>query len=771
MPLVDLLNNLSNFPYYYGGAGNFTQKSIPFGKDQPGGLSSGEPYIQFPLPDNAPGAVLDYYAANRASLDFPMRGGSLQYLGSVALVTKNAEYDYQRIKKFLKSSPKGYTFITKQIGLQLSNPNIEVGQQANLSPGSSNARFYGLIGSNRIYNGGLNTLTQVRLQGTGVHTDRQGVLPYNPANQSYDRVVASFNQKDGGQTNRLVVLLNNKLLGVNRLRTDFANPGNPSNNAYFNNLESLLRLGIPRSNETILFQYPGGPSSVYGIGMTTIRRYVNSLSPSSVLVKPYLHEIASDPNSKAVSVLDIFRLSKDSLTSNRPGYAYYTEYNRKEESSSQLISYLQASGSVLFQNGNIILPYLYKQAKPGSSTVSQKDIFSLKRDQLAADRPGYFYYTDANKENPDTSQLTKILNVSSSLLFDNDKLAQPYLYSSVDPSSGNISMKDILQLSKDKLQETKPGYFYYTNASKYDETKSRMVQLLETSQSVLDQNGTNTLGSPDNPANNGAKTFNYTLLYNHAKTASLRGKNWSDDAITDFRSAINDAPGGAGAFNNATDYKSQNMQTRLGIAGPGKSDAVTKADVGENYDLKSTNTRADLIKFRFQIMPYNSVEEIPLIFRAYLSSFQDTHNGEFNAFRYVGRGENFYVYNGFTRNITFNFKVAAESKEELKPIYRKLNFLVSQMYPDYNSSGFMRTPLLKLTVGDYIYQQPGFITNMTLSVADNYPWEINLDGDMFEAPKMLDVSCQFTPLHNFLPKRSVNKNDITPLALTPKFLA
>ena len=145
MPLVDLLQNLQSFNYYYGGPGNFTQKKLKYGNDQPFGGSSNEPYILWPFPENATERTTDYYRSIRSSLDFPIRGSSVQNLGDAVIIPRSGGYDAQRIQKFIKSSPKGYTFLTKQVGLQLSNPKIEVGQQANTNPGRTSARSFGVI--------------------------------------------------------------------------------------------------------------------------------------------------------------------------------------------------------------------------------------------------------------------------------------------------------------------------------------------------------------------------------------------------------------------------------------------------------------------------------------------------------------------------------------------------------------------------------------------------------------------------------------------------
>jgi hypothetical protein len=104
-----------------------------------------------------------------------------------------------------------------------------------------------------------------------------------------------------------------------------------------------------------------------------------------------------------------------------------------------------------------------------------------------------------------------------------------------------------------------------------------------------------------------------------------------------------------------------------------------------------------------------------MIFRALLTGYSDSHSAEWSGKRYAGRGENFYTYQGFDRTVSFNFKVAAQSKQEMKFIYRKLNHLLSTLYPDYNSDGFMRGNITKLTIGDLFVRTPGILTSLNLT--------------------------------------------------------
>ena len=669
MPLVELLQNLQNFNYYYGGPGNFTQKSIPYGKDLPGGGSSGGPLVQFPLPENADSETLAYYATNRSSLDYPMRGASLNFTPGGIVVAEANKYDVQRISRFYKRAPRGYTFIAKQVGLQLTNPKLEVGNQANINPGSTPARYFGVIENTRIYNGGLNTLTQVRLQGSGVHADRHGTVPYNPLSQTYEKVVASFNSVDRGKDNRLVTLLNTKIYNLPQDR---------------NNLQ---RLGISKNVDT-LFQYPGGPGSVYGIGLTTVPRYYNN----NALYK-------QNPVTPLYEQTNVFGITPgvdaDGLPTN-------TLDLKTQDSLVDLTSILSGVSQT-----------------PGTSTGLPT---------------GYLRVGDRDFNNGDKNRLVIL---QTQLISGVNKNAKSPIYGAKKGVEGGSNVN---------------SEFIY----KY-EVGDRIVTLWRAANTVQQTDTTVDAGKNYLP-NNNARTLNSGQLYTR-KLFETR----VNAPITDFRNGLDTKK-----FPTKTNYTINNMNSRLGVSDPGmiadrndvtksiSTDKVSILDVGEDYGSK--NGVSDLIKFKFEAVEYSSQPQTPtpIIFRAYLTGLQDNHTGEITPFRYTGRGENFYTYNGFTRTLSFNFKVAVQSREEMKPLYRKLNYLISQLYPDYSTVGFMRSPLIRMTIGDYIFQQPGFLTSVNVTVGDDTPWEINLEeaNDIYQLPHVVDVACQFTPIHNFLPSRS-----------------
>jgi hypothetical protein len=100
----------------------------------------------------------------------------------------------------------------------------------------------------------------------------------------------------------------------------------------------------------------------------------------------------------------------------------------------------------------------------------------------------------------------------------------------------------------------------------------------------------------------------------------------------------------------------------------------------------------------------------------------------------------------------------------MKPLYQKLNYLISTLTPDYNKQNRMRGNISELTIGDFIKYQPGVITSLDIIVDEDTNWEIamnegnvgnpGIDYDMHELPHMLKCNMTFIPIYNFLPRKS-----------------
>ena len=145
-------------------------------------------------------------------------------------------------------------------------------------------------------------------------------------------------------------------------------------------------------------------------------------------------------------------------------------------------------------------------------------------------------------------------------------------------------------------------------------------------------------------------------------------------------------------------------------------------------------------------------------FRAFINSFNDNYGSSWDSISYMGRGEDLFKYSKFTREISVGFTVAAQSKEELIPQYKKLNYLASTLAPDYGTSGYMGGVITTLTLGGWLYEQPGFITSLGLTPPQESPWEIgidtngNSDSKVKELPHIINVEMSFTPIHQFKPQ-------------------
>lgn len=220
-----------------------------------------------------------------------------------------------------------------------------------------------------------------------------------------------------------------------------------------------------------------------------------------------------------------------------------------------------------------------------------------------------------------------------------------------------------------------------------------------------------------------------------------------------------------------TDYTTENIEVKLGMANNQYSPKIgnTQSDFINSSDVQTVNDtvgRATREYFDSDIIPFEIISVTPqqqnfLYFRVFLDSLSDNYTGEWSGNKFIGRAEQFYTYQGFNREISFSFKVAAFTKQELVPLYKKLNYLASTTAPTYNSAGsFMRGTLTEITLGDYLFRQEGFMSSIGLSWETGYPWEIDLDNEQLpKVPTILNVECSFTPIHKFNATSTPNFNN------------
>jgi hypothetical protein len=275
--------------------------------------------------------------------------------------------------------------------------------------------------------------------------------------------------------------------------------------------------------------------------------------------------------------------------------------------------------------------------------------------------------------------------------------------------------------------------------------------------------------------------MNYTQI---ANAYSINNAPVTNQNIKDFRKSTQDYKNSPSNW----DFENDSRQARLGLSNPAAMPTkekikggyrvavspdmmnklvpyIRKKDGADPYKENETILARlgvkvkDIIKFGFECMSNDTPgDSIMLLFRAFLTNgFTDNNTAVLNSFRYAGRGEEFHTYQGFTRSISFSFKIVAFSRADMKGNYSKLNQLISQVYPDYSpNTNVMRAPVVKVTIGDYLYRVPGFLESVNVTVDNAHPWEIKLsekEDDVQQLPMILDVSISFKPIHNILPRR------------------
>jgi hypothetical protein len=206
---------------------------------------------------------------------------------------------------------------------------------------------------------------------------------------------------------------------------------------------------------------------------------------------------------------------------------------------------------------------------------------------------------------------------------------------------------------------------------------------------------------------------------------------------------------------------------------------------GQKDELISETINKDIVKFFFEINNNNAQSDTQnwfLFFRAYLNNLTDNFQPDWQPYNYVGRAESFFRYSKFARTMQLSFTIYAHSREEMLPIYEKLNYLAGTTAPDYSinkpGEGLMKGNFINLTVGDYLEAVPGIITSISLKPSFEAGWDLNRDKDgniiklgeylVGQLPRMIDIDLGFTPIHSFVPqfKKKFIRNIPTPRELT-----
>ena len=284
-----------------------------------------------------------------------------------------------------------------------------------------------------------------------------------------------------------------------------------------------------------------------------------------------------------------------------------------------------------------------------------------------------------------------------------------------------------------------------------------------------------TLGETSIPKKVSLKTLAYQINTGSADLVSRDGES------TDYTPTLQDFRKGS-ATSYSYDYNSAtvNKEQRVGLGNQGKSskrtnymivdslmvDKLNQQDISDDrVDGTKPDDVRDFAKFFFEIITPDGSKF--LYFRAFIDSIDDGYNADWQGRKYNGRAESFYTYGGFDRDISISFNIAAASRSEMKPLYKKMVYLASATAPTYGTSGLMRGTLARMTVGSYLSQIPGVITSVKFTLDNNTPWEIAMsspdggggattDDDVQELPMLLKCSVSFKPIHDFAPQTGLH---------------
>jgi hypothetical protein len=710
MPLIDLKTDL---------------KSLKYGKDRPGGGDSGQPYQKVDI--NKVDSGFNRFRLTNFD-DGLVRGG-------VVGAANAAIVDTLRIGKFLKDFPKGPLFITKQIGLQLSNPIIEhktdfptnrptrgQGLFNNIGNFVSNTanKILNAVGPTRIYNLGINTLAQIPVNAFGQHIQRHGFTPRRNDDNLYFKV-AQYNNNEG----------NNRLT---QLRSILGNTNN-------------------------INTYISGPSSVYGIGATIIQRRgkfidINRDITASVwatsktvndssYVQSSAKNLISTSNLKIGADLGLSRKTFSKLAGNLnipidpSGSAAYDRIALKSDPKN--ITY-SAVGQEAIASAKMRTPNEFIGA-------------STKTSSLFA--PGGF---------PD---LTSATNKPQTL---DDKTISTYNQTLVGSS---VSASNDLGVSKQYFQGSTP------DLPKPDITTYSQIVRGDIPLQIINGNTVDPASTIIVQSNTPIANASYNKYKRIIDSKKLREKTYTVDgnqvnAFGIYSAGGGDIVGGAiynGLSPSSTEYPVYsngdkivkinipwNKVDRAERVGSGLRDKINLTPLldlaaGTQGDVLGGFNVNDLVKFRIQALNGDNPNLATyMIFRAYITQFSDNTDANWNEIKYAGRGDKFYIYDGFSRKIQIGFKVAALSAEEMEPMYQKLNYLMGNVMPDYKDGLLMRGPLVKMTVGNWIDGQDGILNSVSYTIPQDSPWEIALNEPLpggskeLILPHIVEVSMTFTPI-------------------------
>ena len=793
MPLITSTTKLNKYKFGMG----------PWSDERDGG-NSNQPYMTRDIPgvdQNNPDQTFEQVADG----DLPARSGPDFILRDGFLAPVSAARDVGRLAKmfFDFKSPNGPLFIAKQN--ILSRASVKTPASYGLGYAGPEEYFLDGLDENglRVEGGGfvnqgvytpLSTLGQALGGFAGLHLNAFGIDPTSPMSgvvegglfpdaglNTYEAATKKFNETSEG--NRLVIFGNRK-----------------------NEVGAKVHGINGDVIEQNLYSYSGGPGSILGIGRTNIKFADQRTGASGKYGKEIM-----DTGSYAAGAYQTYRFTEATKDDWLDPFARGAsrEYDKISPESGSI-----SSGSYSSDGGYTYNPtFSPRTTETSQSLEPRKDIKEYQTSRPNGRTTGSFISPISN------SLSTKYEDYTETPII-NDILSGSFTYNqgwdygttesgSLSPRSDLNTYQNIKKSTQIRNGEIVGGIkINYGNAIPSGGSSGLYETLTKvTINNDVQANTFNVYDSNLTPGNTWPDNIGSVVYANDAKTYTQQQLIDQNNVIaggdaglypTDFRKELynvnnddllvtEDSP----IISLSPNYRAKNKDVRLYQGQPGKSNNADGTKNVWNYGVKATDLTAldkvtaspmysgvgpdtsqainDFVKFRIAAINNDKTDgsAVYMHFRAFLDAFTDDYSATWNPVNYVGRGETLYNYGGFTRTISLSWTVMAQSKAELIPMYKKLNYLASTLAPDYTEAGFMRGNLLRLTVGGYLYEQPGFMTSLSYDIPEEAPWEIAInakggsDSSVKEMPHMIKVTAAFTPVHNFLAEKANNPKNPT----------
>jgi hypothetical protein len=654
-------------------------------------------------------------------------GGFIRGGASTAL--ERAAIDTARIAKFL-ASPKGLVWSITQVGLGKSNirPHGSMGY-AEIAMATKNP--IPLLNNTQTHLG-LTSLLSVPGSAFGLHFTRHGV-PFLNEVASYEYVLKSFTREEADKPG----LLLNKL---NRLKDELLDIKSPSD----------VSVGQPISN----LSYSGGPQSVYGIGRTTVKRATDTLEGYKRYLynqEPLTELKEVPPAPEELPIEDIGSVAAQAYA--KQAEAIMKENNAtaaKNEETKKLNEKNKKLDSEFTPKFNFKKRYALglSNNKTGQGTI-QAD----KQDAVALSAKNEDWWSNSTDASKLLGLSKKITEIGDKFVPGDTKLGDPTSPSVVQNApkdlntdiNGNthsvLPYAEIRRLAKERRNATNT----VINDFRSNLTNSPDAQKSFSTDPKVSNYGENNLSKRYGFGDHGKRDADRSNPYKRKSNGQLVG---NIDSVRDNLKSI----GGAKSLSNDPEFRGDRINA---------IDFQSNVSEAEIYG----NTK-DFIKFYFSdIDMVDSAKDEVIVFRATIKGLADTFQPGWSNIQVMGRPDGPALYSSFERNIAFNFTVAATSREELVPMWRKLNYLASYTMPIYSGGGRPSGVLCRMTIGDMFKNTPGFFTGMTISVNDEATWDladdIDIDSNKFsrvnkgakQLPNLIDVDVQFRILHDWRPQK------------------